>query len=85
MAALKHLGARGAGFVLGWVIVGTVLLVRIWPLPPDQACARLAAAEVRRGGKLPQLEPDERQMVTKVLLDRLTAIETAATASVSAG
>jgi hypothetical protein len=75
--AFRATGWIGAGFILGWAILSATQLTRIWPLPTTPLSARVAAAEVRRGGKLPQLEPDEREMVTKLLLQRLEPLERA--------
>src|SRR5690242_5053508 len=32
--AYRSAGWIGAGFVLGWAVIGTALLIRVWPLPP---------------------------------------------------
>jgi hypothetical protein len=76
--AFRASGYLGAGFVLVWAVATTAILARNWPLPTTAVCARLAAGEVRRGGKLPHLEPDERELVTKLLLQRLEPLESAA-------
>jgi hypothetical protein len=66
-------GWLGAGLILIWGVFTAVFVERGWPFPTPGMCARIAAAEVRRRGKLPHLEPDERELVTKILLKRLEA------------
>jgi len=69
--AFRTWGWPGAGPMLIWAYGGTWLLQRVWPLPSRQVCAQIATSEVHREGRLPNLEPDERQMVKEAVLNQL--------------
>jgi peptidoglycan/LPS O-acetylase OafA/YrhL len=69
--AYRSWGWLGAGPLLVWAVAGTNLLDRVWPWPARELCARVAAAEAGGEGKLRQLEPDERELVTGLLLRKL--------------
>jgi len=69
--AYRTWGWPGAGPLLAWAVIGTNLLDRIWPWPSRPMCAGVAVQEVRREGKLRQLEPQERAMVRQLVLEKL--------------
>jgi hypothetical protein len=69
--AYRTWGWFGAAPLLLWAVVGTNLLDRVWQWPSRAFCAQVASIEVNREGRLRQLEPDEREMVTKLLLRKL--------------
>ncbi|HLY64761.1 MAG TPA: hypothetical protein VKU60_04425 [Chloroflexota bacterium] len=76
--AYRAWGWFGAGPILAWAVIGTNLLDRSWPWPSRQTCADIAAVELQREGKMRQLEPDERAMVTELLLQTLKEAATEA-------
>lgn len=65
-------GGPTAALILIWGVAATVFLERGWPFPSQDMSARIAADEVRRGGKLKHLEPEERELVTSLLLKHLS-------------
>ena len=69
--AYRTWGWLGAAPLLIWAVGGTNLLERRWRWPSYEVCGRLAAVEINKPGKFRQLEPDERDMVTRVLVERL--------------
>ncbi|HVA24597.1 MAG TPA: hypothetical protein VMW62_09400 [Chloroflexota bacterium] len=71
--AFRAWGWLGAGPMLVWAYLGTWLLYRVWPVPSQELCTQIATAEVRREGQLPNLEPDERELVQAAVLNRLKA------------
>ena len=75
VAAFRASGYIGAAFVVVWAVATTALLSRSWPLPPTPICAKVAAGEVRRTKKLPRLEQDERDTISKLVLARLGPLE----------
>lgn len=71
--AFRTWGWVGAGPMLVWAYLGTWLLHSVWPLPSRELCIQIATSEVQREGQLPNLEPDEREMVKEAVLSRLKA------------
>lgn len=69
--AYRTWGWLGAGPLLVWAVIGTNMLDRLWPWPPRLFCGQVAAIELQREGRFRQLEPDEREMVVKLLLRKL--------------
>ena len=61
----------GAGPMLVWAYLGTWLLYRVWPAPSPEQCLQIATSEVQREGRLPTLDPDERQLVLEAVLKQL--------------
>ncbi len=71
--AFRAGGWPTAALILIWGVGSTVFLERTWPLPNAEMAVRIATNELERGGKLRHLEPDERELVTGLLLKRLSA------------
>ena len=69
--AFRTWGWPGAGPMLVWAYAGTWLLHYIWPVPNPEQCVRIATAEVRREGQLPNLEPEDRALVRSEVLNQL--------------
>jgi hypothetical protein len=61
----------GAAPLLVWAYGGTYLLHKVWPLPSSLQCVQIATSEVTREGQLPNLEPDERELVREAVLKQL--------------
>ncbi|HLG74733.1 MAG TPA: hypothetical protein VK009_30305 [Chloroflexota bacterium] len=69
--AFRAGGWPTAAVVLACGVGSSVFMERGWPFPSRDVAVRIASEEIKKAGKLRHLEPEERELVTGLLMKHL--------------